>query len=312
MLVMTEEQIKGNLTREASFEAIRNAFLSLKHGKAAVLPRVRTTLNGRTLSSMGAILDYSDGTSVMATKVYPTINGQFNFVVLLMNGNNGEVIASLPGNTLTEIRTPATTCVVAKHYLGEDLASLALFGTGIQAQSHLDACVAHLNVGKVSVVGIENVEEFVARNALRYPQIRVEKASAETALASSNFVITATRAKDPLFDGHLVQPGTFVAAIGASKSTTREVDAHLVSRADEIVVEWLPQAKEEAGDLLLSETPVDWSQVTDVASVLNDSGQPNVAGTSTRITLYKAIGIGLADLAIAHLAYRNLLSSTKR
>jgi ornithine cyclodeaminase/alanine dehydrogenase-like protein (mu-crystallin family) len=306
---MSEEQVKNNVSHQSSFEAIRHAFLSLKRGRAAVLPRVRTTLNGRTLSVMGAILENDDGTSFMATKVYPTIKGQFNFTVLLIDGHTGEVVANLPGNSLTEIRTPATTCVVAKHYLGERSNSLALFGTGIQAQSHLDAVVAHLNVSTVRVVGIENVDSFVAKNIVTYPHIKVESASIESALATSRFVITATRATEPLFDGRLVQPGTFVAAIGASKSTSREIDAHLVSRATETVVEWLPQAKEEAGDLLLSEVPVDWNQVTDVASILNDTNQRPIPISESAITLYKAVGIGLADLAIALVAYKTFTSS---
>ena len=50
---------------------------------------------------------------------------------------------------------------------------------------------------------------------------------------------------EPLFDGGLVKPGAFVAAVGSSKPVAPELDDALLSRAALIAVEWLPAAEGE-------------------------------------------------------------------
>jgi ornithine cyclodeaminase/alanine dehydrogenase-like protein (mu-crystallin family) len=304
VLVLSEEQVKSSISHRECFETVKEAFLLMKAGKASVLMRNRTSLGDRSLSSMGAMINYGEDGLVMAVKVYPTIRGQFSFKVLLIDGNSGEVIASMPGNALTEMRTPATTCVVARHYLGNTEAELTIFGTGIQAQSHLDACVANLNLKRVFVVGIENVDAFVATNLNRYRDLKIEPSSPAASIPVSNLIITATRSSSPLFDGSLVTPGTFIAAIGASKGTVREIDAQTVARADEIVVEWLPQAKVEAGDLILAAAATDWSLVKELCDVLHVRNEVAPLSSSNAVVVYKGIGIGLTDLAIANLAFK--------
>ena len=69
--------------------------------------------------------------------------------------------------------------------------------------------------------------------------------SPEQCVEGSDFVQAATAAWDPVFDGHLVEPGMYVCSIGGSDKSNkrREIDDECIRRADLYVV----HSKEVAG-----------------------------------------------------------------
>jgi ornithine cyclodeaminase len=100
-----------------------------------------------------------------------------------------------------------------------------------------------------------------------------------------------------------LRPGVFVAAVGASKANVRELDDTAIARAAALFVEWKPQARQEAGDLVqCAPGTFDWDQVMELAQAV-DGSAPYQRGADD-IVIYKAIGIGLEDVALAGLAYR--------
>lgn len=101
----------------------------------------------------------------------------------------------------------------------------------------------------------------------------------------------------------MLKPGAFVAAVGASKANVRELDDVAIRRAAALVVEWKPQAQVEAGDLVqCAPGTFDWANVWELGQAVDGSiGYQRKDGD---IVIYKAIGIGLEDVALAGLAYR--------
>jgi ornithine cyclodeaminase/alanine dehydrogenase-like protein (mu-crystallin family) len=63
-------------------------------------------------------------------------------------------------------------------------------------------------------------------------------ASARAAVDGSDFVQAATAAWDPVFDGHWIEKGVYVASIGGSDGSNkrREIDDEMIRRADVYVV----------------------------------------------------------------------------
>ena len=75
--------------------------------------------------------------------------------------------------------------------------------------------------------------------------------------------------------------------------------------AQRIVVEWKPQARTEAGDLLLAAPGVfDWNDVMELSTVIGSSDA--IRQSDRDIIVYKAIGVGLEDVALAELIHRRL------
>jgi ornithine cyclodeaminase len=89
-----------------------------------------------------------------------------------------------------------------------------------------------------------------------------------------------------------------VAAVGASKANVRELDDTAIGRAAALFVEWKPQAQQEAGDLVQCAPGVfEWAEVMELAQAVD--GSMPYQRQPEDIVIYKAIGIGLEDVALA-------------
>jgi ornithine cyclodeaminase/alanine dehydrogenase-like protein (mu-crystallin family) len=124
-------------------------------------------------------------------------------------------------------------------------------------------------------------------------------ASADDAVAQSSIVVTATSAKDPLFTAASVRPGTHINAAGSNAANRRELPGELFPMATAIVADSIEQCRTEAGDLLLGLDEAGWSRVEE----LRDG---RVRQTADEITVFKSVGLGLEDVAVASWVYESL------
>lgn len=300
MQLITNEQIASTLTVEDAIAVMRQAFSHYANA-GAMQERVRIDCGKNKLSMMGAIIP---GINAVGAKIYTTINGRFTFVVVLFSADDGSLLAVMEGDAMTEYRTAAVTALAADALARKDSATLAVFGTGVQARAHIPALLSIRPFSEILVFGIDRPDAFAQEMSGEFA-VPCHAVSADEAASRADVLITATRSTVPLFDGKLVKPGAFVAAIGSSKPDTREVDEHLVRRASRIVVEWKQQARTEAGDLLLCGADCfDWDQVSELTTLFSD--EPALHRNPADIVLYKAIGVGLEDVALAEFIYRRL------
>lgn len=306
MHIITDDQVHELITMRDAIVTLREALAEQGARSAKIQPRVRTLGEGISLSTMGAILP---GAGVCGAKVYSTHNGIFDFVIPLFSTQDGRLLSIIHGGALTEYRTAAVTRVAFDAFGRADAKVLTVFGTGVQAKAHIRAIVEDSNIEQVLIVGIEGVPQACAQMQALFPAVRFEASVAETAVAAADVIVTATRSAMPLFDGAAVKAGTFVAAIGSSKPGAREIDDTTLARAGLVVVESLEQAKAEAGDLLIAAPGVvDWTRVVELGNALATGGidRTNESG----ITVFKSLGIGLADVALGELVTRRVMHKT--
>jgi ornithine cyclodeaminase len=239
---------------------------------------------------------------VVGAKVYSTVQGRFNFVIVLFSSVTGEALATIEANEITRCRTAAATAVAMQRLAARDARSLAIFGTGVQARAHAEALLLVHPFERVWVTGRASASEFANWIQTEFG-VMASAVDAKSAVREADVIVTATRATEPLFDGTWVKPGTFIAAVGSSKPAARELDDALLGRAELIVVEWLPAARAEAGEFVRAAPgAIDPARVTELGKLL-------VRGTAFDrragdIVVYKSVGIGLEDVALAHLVYQ--------
>ncbi|WP_269531515.1 ornithine cyclodeaminase family protein [Chitinimonas sp. BJYL2] len=303
MRLITDADVARVLNLPDAIAALHAAFTQFGEGAGAVLARNRATASHAgasvTISAMGAALPASD---VVGTKVYPTVNGQFEFVINLFSAATGAPLATLAANELTRQRTAATTAVAARALVRPAAQVLAIFGAGTQARAHAEALLLVHPFSRVLVCARSGGEAFAAELQAR-TGVPVNAVSAATAASTADVIVTCTRASEPLFEGGLVKPGTLVCAVGSSKPVARELDDTLLSQAGRIVVEWLPAAQSEAGEFVRAGAGViDPAKVVELGTLL---AQPAVADDQA-IVVYKSVGIGLEDIALAKLVYDRL------
>ena len=306
MQFITDDQVRQHITHADAYATMQTAFESFGKGEAANLARSRATTQGLTISSMGAIIP---SLGVMGVKIYPTIAGQFNFFIALFSAADGALLAMMQGNALTEFRTANVTLLAAKNLGALKPRNLLLFGSGVQARSHVQAFLPAYAWQKVTVIDTWGDAQALCDEISERYGVAAEVATGgaiATAVQAADMVLCATRSKNALFDGSWVKPGCFVAAIGSSKPDTRETDDALLRRCACIAVEEREQALRETGDFVLA-TPgsFDPARVRELGQLLNiDSPYQR---QEQDITLYKSVGIGLEDIALAALLWKKLL-----
>jgi ornithine cyclodeaminase len=303
MIHLNDTQIEALVGFDEAIPVLEVAFRALAQGRAAVQRRVRTEAGGVKLSTLGAVLPDA---GVTGAKVYTTINGRFSFSIVLFSTEDGRPLATLDANVLTRIRTAATTVIAIRALARDGARTVAIYGTGVQGRAHAQALAGHTALKHFRIVGLDGVAALVDEINTRYGTRGIEAVAAESANAvrDADVIITATRATGALFDGTTLAPGATIAAIGSSLPYTRELDDHTLSRAARIVVELTEQAKEEAGDLVQAAAGTfAWRDVVELGDVLE--GRAGGRVNPGDIIVYKAVGIGLQDIALAGLAWRN-------
>jgi ornithine cyclodeaminase len=307
MRLISEADVAAVLDPDSAVAALRAAFAQHGRGQAQVLARHRATASrdgaSLAISAMGAILD-GEGSlpAVLGTKVYSARNGRYHFLVSLFSADTGAALATLEANEFTRLRTAAASAVAADLLALPTVQTLSIFGAGIQAQAHAEALVRVRRFERVLVCARSGGEAFAAglQRALGVPVSVVE---AETAAAEGDVIVTATRSAVPLFDGARVKPGAFVAAVGSSTRTARELDDTLLGRAALVAVEWHTAAQQEAGDLVLAAPGVIApDRLVELGELLVT---PRPRGAQD-IVVYKSVGIGLEDVALARLVAHRL------
>jgi ornithine cyclodeaminase/alanine dehydrogenase-like protein (mu-crystallin family) len=111
-------------------------------------------------------------------------------------------------------------------------------------------------------------------------------------------VITATTSALPVFDGHDLSEGTFVAAMGSNWLSRAEIDATVIRRADNIVCDSIEACRHEAGDFVdaLQKGVFDWSRPVDLANVV--AGRAVGRSRPESLTLFKSVGLAIEDVAL--------------
>jgi ornithine cyclodeaminase len=304
MLHITDAMIDAAVTAQDAQQVLLAAFRSFGEGRAAMQERIRTEAGGVKISTMGAVLPDQ---GYAGAKVYSTIKGQFNFVIQLFSTRDGRPLASLEANAITRLRTAACSVIAARSLAKPQLRRLAIFGAGVQGRAHAQQFAQAHDLQEIRIVdpfaaaGV--VEELEAQCG-----VTVRMTDAQGALRDADVVVTASRATEPLFAGDQLPAGCFVAAIGSSLPHTRELDDRALERASRIVVDWGPQTLREAGDLMRAAPQcLPPGKVVEFADLV--TGKVPGRSSVDEITIYKAVGVGLQDIALAGLAYERIAAA---
>jgi ornithine cyclodeaminase len=300
MLHITDEQVNEHVTAPDAQQVLQNAFTSFGRNHSAVQERVRTQSGDVKLSTLGAVLPEQ---GVVGAKVYTTIAGQFKFVILLFSALDGRPLATLDAGAITRLRTAATSVIAAKFLANRDARKLALFGAGQQGLEHAIQFCAAFPIEEILLfdpyAGGDSAEQLE-----RQCGVQVTHRAPNEAASLADIVVTASRSTVPLFQGRSIKPGSFIAAIGSSLPYSRELDDDALQRASLVVVDWRQQALQEAGDLVLADPeclPIE--KVVDLSQVLiGETARRSVED----VVIYKSVGIGLQDVALAGFAYSQI------
>lgn len=308
MIRVTEQQVREAVTMPEAMELVEGMLLRLAAGRAVNHPRRRVAMESRTLLHYMAGGDNDNG--LVGIKVYasnPAV-GAPNFEVLLFDSNTAQLLAAIEANILGQIRTGAASGVATRHLAREDASRVAIFGSGFQAETQLEAVSCARKLDRVRVFSRKPArrEAFAQRMGERLGLSVAASESPEEALDGADIVITVTNSRSPVFPGRLLRPGAHINAAGSNHVMRREIDGDTVQMATLIAVDSMEQAHMEAGDLTqaAADGVFDWAEACELHEVL--AGNRPGRTSAEQITLFESQGLAIEDIAMADFLYRKL------
>src|SRR5919108_4157761 len=221
-LLLNGQQVTDILPMEMAIVAVEEALKQHGLGTAINNPRTRVRLPTGQLHMMGAALPMR---GVIGYKAYTAFRGQARFHVMLYSTESGELLALLQADRLGQMRTGAASGVATKYMARVDARRVGIFGTGWQARSQLEAVCAVRQIQAIKAFGRDATRrQAFCADMSQQLGIPVEPADTpEAAVRGIDVVITATSAREPLFDGNWLESGAHVNAIGSNALIRREV-----------------------------------------------------------------------------------------
>ena len=207
-------------------------------------------------------------------------------LIAIFRADTGETLAVMDGRLITEMRTAAVSAVATKLLAPPHVRTLAVLGSGVQAQAHVRALalVRKFDEFRVWSRNPQHAQAFAG-------EIDATATSAEDAVRGADVVVTCTDSPEPVVKGAWLKAGVVVNAVGAIGPTRRELDNDAMRGA--VVVDSRDAAMQESGDVLLAG-----------AQIYAELGEL-LAGTKplprAEVTVFKSLGLAVEDLAAAKL-----------
>ncbi len=297
-LLLTEADVEHLLTMELALEAVEEAFREQAEGRAINELRRRLRVPRGTLHMMSAAVL---ARGVLGFKAYTSFPSGVRFLVLLYDAEAGSLLALIEANRLGQMRTGAASGVATRYMARPDAHTLGIFGTGWQAQSQVLAICAVRPIRRVLAYSRtpERREAFCQEMAARLGIEVIPAKRPEDVVAAADILVTATTAREPVFDGRWIPEGVHINAIGGNALFRREFDDEVIRRARTIVVDSKDQARIECGEFLhaIERGRLAWEAVHELKEVV--AGRLVARQHPSDITLFKSLGIALEDVAVA-------------
>jgi ornithine cyclodeaminase/alanine dehydrogenase-like protein (mu-crystallin family) len=236
----------------------------------------------------------------------PTIQG----AILLCDADNGALLCILDSTEITLRRTAAASALAARHLARPDSRTLLLCGCGVQARAHFEALADLFSLDKV-LCWDRDPTKAGALAAHIQTTLSLEGFAVvdfAEAVRNAEIIVAGTTAKTPFLGPEQVQPGTFIAAIGADNPSKNELTPALLARAA-VVCDSTSQCA-IMGDLhhALAAGGFTRDQVRAELSDLVTGVKPGRL-RAEEITVFDSTGLAVQDAAAAAMAYERAIQA---
>src|SRR5579859_3109210 len=172
IVVLSHDQVVHLLPMARCIDVMADAFMSLAAGE--MYQPLRTIMRPPGSNGlMGLMPSYRSGQhatyALKAVCVFPGNSAigkdAHQGSVMLFSAETGELKALINASAITAIRTAAVSALATRYLARADASELAIIGTGIQAQAHLEALLLVRPIKHIRIAGRspERVRAFVER-----------------------------------------------------------------------------------------------------------------------------------------------------
>ena len=254
-LVLTRCEIAELMSPQDYLIAVQNGFAALGEGRAVAPEPLFVAVDQGGFHAKAA--SYKAARSFVALKLnanmpdnglrhgLPTIQG----AILLCDGDDGRLLAVMDSIEVTLRRTAAASALAARYLARADAATLAVCGCGAQALPQVEALLQVLPLRHIRLWDIDAAKSNALRDVLaaRSGLSATCAPSLRDATRQAEVIVTCTPSRSAWLRRDDVDPGTFIAAVGADSPHKSEIAPELMAAA-KVVVDSLAQCA-AMGDL---------------------------------------------------------------
>jgi ornithine cyclodeaminase len=221
-------------------------------------------------------------------------------LLLVFRKDTGEVATVLNDRgRLTDLRTAAAGAVAAKYLAPQQIGTIGVLGTGIQAELQVQLLQTVRPCRNILFWGRNPERKDAYAERMRHKGFRVEAARSPAEVASRcRLIVTATASHEPLLHWSDIQPGTHITAIGADSADKQELDSSIIRQADLVVTDSRAQGRSR-GELWHAYRGDDaaMSGIVEVGEIV--SGMVNGRTAAEQVTVSTFSGLAIQDIVIA-------------
>jgi len=302
-LWISEAEAVSLINMGDAIHALEGGLLAEARGEAQNMVKTHATWGeGSTLHAIGAVFA-KDGFA--GTKTWAHTEGGATPLLILFDSDNGALKAIIEAFALGQMRTGAATGAATRWLAAQGADELAIIGTGKQAAAQVAAVLAVRPIKRVRVFGrnAERRAKFVARVREEFGIEVTAAGSIAEAVADAPIITVVTRATEPILFAETLSHGAHINAVGAIVPERAEIARDVLERCDQVVVDAIPSAQKLSRELIeyFGAASSRWESVKSLASVV---AAVERRATSADLTLFKALGMGVSDLALGIELYR--------
>jgi alanine dehydrogenase len=303
--LLTHEQVQSLVSMSDAIECMERVFREEGEGRTFLPPRLNMKTGRGWLRVGPAALEGSGWMGFKAMNLVPGAGVRYQ--VHLYEIASGALLAIMDAQHLTTLRTGATSAVATRRLARPGAAVVALLGSGVEARAQLEAMQAEGKVRSARVFSptATNRERLAVDFRERFGMEIVAVGGAEEAVADADLILAAVKSTEPVLLGRWLRPGTHVNSVGTARRDQHEIDVEAFERSARIVVDTKEGVFGEAGDAFAARERIRIDDVAELAKLV--TGEVPGRRNDSEVTLFKSVGTGLQDIAVAGLIYQRAL-----
>lgn len=293
-LWLTEQDVVGLLTLGEAIDALECSVVAEHYGEARTMGKTMLQYGRSNLHALGGQLG-----GLVGTKSWVHAEAGTCPLLLLWDAHGGQLLAVIEAFALGNLRTGATSGLATRWLAAPGATVAAIVGTGKQALAQVAALAAVRPLERVLVYGrdagrraafAERVESVLG--------LRAEAAATlHEATAEAEVLTLATRASEAFLRARDLRPGAHLNAIGAIGPDREEFFQDVFDAASVVCVDSLPAAQQLSREFITRYAGRGWETVRTLGQVVAERPCGSARGRGG-ITLFKAMGMGLSDVAL--------------
>lgn len=296
-LWITEADVTAAMSLPEAIKALDAGLLLEAQGSARNMEKTHQIWGGHhTLHAIGAVVE---GAHAVGTKTWAHTAGGATPLVTLWNSDTGKLEAVIEAFALGQMRTGGISGLATSYMARQDADEMAIIGTGKQAMTQVAAVASVRKLRRIRVFSpnVERRAAFMGRLHLQLPDLALSEASSVAeAVKGAPIVTVVTRARTPILFADMLAKGAHVNAAGAITPEREELSQDIFARAGTIAVDSLEAVKSLSAEFHKAFGEGDWSRVKPLSELVAAKWQ---RPENADLTLFKAMGMGLSDLALA-------------